>query len=124
MEFSAAIRRARYGNGFSQGETHHILLAEWRRKIPFARRRRISALKSIIGKDEMPTSIALACQPSSARRLPTIERDRDTDFVRSMPLPHSGSGQEVAQSPVERHCGNDHYASISRGTCKPLEDRY
>src|SRR5258708_29938287 len=83
------------GNGFSQGETHHILLSEWRRKIPFARWMRISALQRTIGKDEMPARIALACQPSSARRLPTIERDRHTDFFRRIPLPHRGRGQEV-----------------------------
>src|SRR5258708_2132488 len=110
------------GDGFSQGETHHILLSEWRWKIPFARWRRISALQRIIGKNEMPPGIALACQPSSARRLPTIERDRDTDFVRRMPLTHGGSGQEVAQSAVEPHRGSDHDTSILRGTRKPLED--
>ncbi len=70
----------------------------------------------------MPAGIALACQPSSARRLPTIERDRDTDFVRRMPLTHGGSGQEVAQSAVEPHRGSDHDTSILRGTRKPLED--
>ena len=70
----------------------------------------------------MSAGIALARQPSSPRRLPTIERDRDADFINCIPLTHSGRGQEVAQSPVEPHRGSDHDTSISRGTRKPLED--
>src|SRR5256884_2351703 len=49
----------------------------------------------------MSAGIALARQPSSPRRLPTIERDRDADFINCIPLTHSGRGQEVAQTPVE-----------------------
>src|SRR6266404_2003822 len=53
----------------------------------------------------MSAGITLARQPSSPRRLPTIERDRDADFISCIPLAHGGSGQEVAQSPVEPQRG-------------------
>src|SRR6266481_123805 len=70
----------------------------------------------------MSAGIALARQPGSPGRFPTIERDRNADFISCIPLTHGGGGQEVTQSTVETHRRSDHDTSILRSIRKPLED--
>src|SRR5262249_26889620 len=93
-----------------------------RREIPRALRRRIGEkFQLIVRKDETPASIALARQSRSPCWLPTIERDRNTDLIRIWPIPHRHSGQEIAQSTIERHRGSNDRARLPRGARKSLK---
>src|SRR5215831_20593396 len=108
-------------DGFRERQTLHLLLPEWRRKIPRARRRGIATLQLAIREEEASAWITLACRPSSARGLPAIERNKDEDFVRCGPVAHGRRGQKVSQSAVEPHRRNNCDAGVSRGVRKLLE---
>src|SRR5262245_28581555 len=102
------------GDDFGEAKTYDILRAERRRKIPLAPRRRVGEkLQLTVRKDKTPACIPLARQPRPPRRIPTIERYRDAYLIRVRPIIHRRSGQEIAQSAIERHRGSNHDARIS-----------
>jgi hypothetical protein len=68
------------GDDFGEDKTYHILFTERHWEIPRAPRRRIGEkLQLIVRKDETPPCVALARQSRSPRRLPTIERHRESN---------------------------------------------
>src|SRR5262245_459754 len=103
------------GDDFGEAKSYDVLRAERRREIPRAPWRRIGEeLQLVVRKSESPTCITLARQARPPCRLPTIERYRDAYLIRVRPIPHCHSGQEIAQSAIERHRGRNHDARISR----------
>ena len=73
------------------GRNHGKLLAEAERnfgvevRVANVSRRRIGTYQLVVRENEPPAVITLARQARSTRRLPTIERHRDTDLVRAVP---------------------------------------
>src|SRR5262249_7887941 len=111
----------RDGDRFGQGDPLHILSSKRRREVPDAGRLRIAALQLVFGKDEAPARIALSGHTSSARWLPAVQWDGDRGSAGAFPTWHTGGGQEVTESPVERHRWDHNNSCVASRVPKALE---
>src|SRR6516162_30094 len=113
---------ARDGDDFREAQTDNILCSERRGEVPHTRRWRISKeLQLAFGKNETSSGIALPGHSRTPRWFPAIESHGDADFVRGGPFSHRSRGQQVAQSTVECHRGNNHDTRLFRRATKSFK---